>query len=67
MFNIPRNIAADKLKKRGDVTDEKLRNVFVEDLNDIKTKIDALARKDLLASYSFLEEGTETLNLILMK
>ena len=62
VFNIPCNIAADKLKKRGDVTDEKLRNVLVENLYDIKTKIDALARKDLLTSYSFLEEGTVALN-----
>ena len=57
--------AADKLKQRGDVTDEQLRNVIVEDLNDIKTKIDGLARKDLLASYSFLKEGIISLNFAL--
>ena len=60
-----RHTAADKLKERGDVTHEKLRNVIVEDLNDIKTKIDGLARKDLLASYSFLKEGVMTLNVAL--
>ena len=60
-----RNKVADKLKERGEVTDAKLRNVIVEDLNDIKTKIDRLARKNLLASYSFLKEGIVTLNLAL--
>ena len=65
VLNKARNTAADKLKQRGDVTDEKLRNVIVEDLNDIKTKIDGLARKDLLASYSFLKEGIVTLNAVL--
>ena len=65
VLNKARNTAADKLKQRGDVTDEQLRNVIVEELNDIKTKIDGLARKDLLASYSFLKEGVMTLNVAL--
>ena len=59
-----RNSAAEKLKD-GDTTDDKLRDVIVEDLDNIKTKIDALARKDLLASYCFLKEGVVTLNLAL--
>jgi hypothetical protein len=42
-----------------------LRDVINEDLNDIKTKIDALSRKDLLASYCFLKEGVVSLNLAL--
>ena len=67
VLNKARNTAADKLKQRGDVTDEKLRNVIIEDLNDIKTKIDGLARKDLLASYSFLKEGIISLNVALDK
>ena len=65
VLNKARNTAAEKLKEHGDVTDEKLRDVIVEDLNSIKTKIDGLARKDLLASYSFLEEGIIILNLAL--
>ena len=65
VLNKGRNKVADKLKERGEVTDAKLRNVIVEDLNDIKTKIDGLARKNLLASYSFLKEGIVTLNLAL--
>ena len=65
VLNKARNTAAEKLKEHGDVTDEKLRDVIVEDLNSIKTKIDGLARKDLLTSYSFLEEGIIALNLAL--
>ena len=59
-----RKSAAEKLKD-GDTTDEKLRDVIIEDLNDIKTKIDALSRKDLRSSYCFLKEGVVTLNLAL--
>ena len=65
VLNKARNTAIDKLKERGDVTDEKLRTVIIEDLNDIKAKIDGLARKDLLASYSFLKEGIISLNVAL--
>ena len=64
VLNKARHSAADKLKD-GDVIDEKLRDVIIEDLNDIKTKIDGLSRKDLLASYCFLKEGVVTLNLAL--
>ena len=63
-LNKARTTATDKLKD-GDITDEKLRDVINEDLNDIKTKIDGLSRKDLLASYSFLKEGVVSLNLAL--
>ena len=59
------NTAADKLKERPDVTDEKLGDVIIQDLNDIKTKIDGLPRKKLLASYSFLKEGVISLNVAL--
>ncbi len=64
VLNKARHSVADKLKD-GDVIDDKLRDVIIEDLNDIKTKIDGLSRKDLLASYSFLKEGVVTLNLAL--
>ena len=65
VLNRARNTVADKLKEKGDIADEKLRNVIVEDLKDIKTKIDGLARKDLFASCELLEEGIATLNLAL--
>ena len=65
LLNKARSAAADKLKERGDVADEKLRNLIIEFLDDVKTKIDGLARKDLLASYSFLKEGVISLNAVL--
>ena len=64
VLNKARHSAADKLKD-GDVIDEKLRAAIIEDLNDIKTKIDGLLRKDLLASYCLLKEGVVALNLAL--
>ena len=64
VLNKARSSAAEKLKD-GDTTDEKLRDVIIEDLDDIKTKIDALSRKDLRSSYCFLKEGVVTLNLAL--
>ena len=64
VLNKVRSSAAEKLKD-GDTTDEKLRDVIIEDLDDIKTKIDALSRKDLRSSYCFLKEGVVTLNLAL--
>ena len=59
-----RDSAADKLKD-GDLTDETMRKIIVKDLTDIKTKLDCLSLKDLKASYSFLKEGVELLNLSL--
>ena len=35
LLNKARNTAADKLKERGDVTNEKLRDVIIEDLGPI--------------------------------
>ena len=64
VLNKVRSSAAEKLKD-GDTTHEKLRDVIIEDLDDIKTKIDALSRKDLRSSYCFLKEGVVTLNLAL--
>ena len=55
-----RNHTAGKLK--GDMTDEKCPQLIVSELDDIKTKLDGLARKDLLASISFLKEGVCLLN-----
>ena len=55
-----RNHTGGKLK--GDMTDEKCPQLIVSELDDIKTKLDGLARKDLLASISFLKEGVCLLN-----
>ena len=66
LCGIARDSAADKLKD-GDLADEKLREIIVKDLTDIKSKLDCLSLKDLDASYSFLKEGVDLLNLALEK
>ena len=53
--------ATAKSLKDGDVTDAKIREIVVRELNDIKTKLDGLSRKDLLSSYMFLKEGVQLL------
>ena len=55
-----RDKAAERLQ-RGDVTDQKFRGVIVREIEDVKSKLDGLARKDLFASISFFEEGIELL------
>ena len=64
LWNKARDSAATKLQ-HGDVTDSKIREIVVRKLNDIKAKLDAFSRKDLLSSYSFLREGVELLNVCL--
>ena len=65
-----RDSAAEKLKE-GDVTDKKIRELIQREINDIKSKLDALSRKDLLTAidafqagvrylYQALEIGSET-------
>ena len=61
-----RDSAANKLKD-GDLADEKLREIIVQDLTVIKSKLDCLSLKDLDSSYSFLEEGVTFLNAALDK
>ena len=46
--------------KDGDLANEKLRQIIVRDLNDIKSKLDCLSLKDLDVSYSLTT--LETLN-----
>ncbi len=60
LWNKARDTAAYKLKD-GDNTDEKIREIVVRELNDIKSKLDGLSRKDLLSSYGFLKEGINLL------
>ena len=66
LWNKARDKTAESLKD-GDITDAKLREIVVRELNDIKTKLDGLSRKDLLSSYSFLQEGIQLLNVCLEK
>ncbi|XP_044182676.1 uncharacterized protein LOC122963320 [Acropora millepora] len=56
LVNKGRNVAAEKLKD-GDVTNEQLRNSIVSELDDIKSKLDGIARKGLLTSIGFFKEG----------
>ncbi len=65
---------ADKIRsgiaqrlKDGDVTDEQCRRLIVTELDDIKSKLDGLARKDLLSSLCFLQEGINRLNYSLLE
>ena len=60
LVNKGRDKAAEKLKD-GDVTDQQFRRLIVREIDDIKSKLDGLSRKDLLASISFFEEGIELL------
>ena len=47
----------------GDVTDEKCRQIIVRELDNMKSILERLSRKDLLASLSFLKEGVCLLNM----
>ena len=60
LWNKARDSTAAKLKD-GDVADAKIRDLVVRELNDIKTKLDGLARVNLLSSSRFLKEGVDLL------
>ncbi|CAB4020932.1 Hypothetical predicted protein [Paramuricea clavata] len=66
LCNKARDSAANKLEDE-DLSDEKLREIIVKDLADIKSKLDCLSLKDLDSSYSFLKEGVQLLNFALDK
>ena len=51
---------AERLKD-SDVTDEECRRLIVTGLDDIKSKLDGLTRKDVLSSLCFLQEGVNGL------
>ena len=55
-----RDKAAEKLKD-GDVTDQKFRGLIVREIDEIKSKLDGLSKKDLGASISSFKEGIEVL------
>ena len=48
---------AAEILKNGDVRDQRFHSLIVREIDDIKSKLDALSRKDLEASISFFEEG----------
>ena len=56
LVNKGRDKAAEKLKN-GDVTDQRFRSVILREIDDIKSKLDGLARKDLLTSISCFRRG----------
>ena len=60
LVNKARDSAADKLKD-GDVTDAKIREFVVRELNDVKKKLDGLSRAPLLSSLGFLKQGINLL------
>ena len=55
-----RNYAANKLQD-GDLTDQKIRDWIIPELENIKFKLDALSRKDLSVSISVFKKGIERL------
>ncbi|PFX21607.1 hypothetical protein AWC38_SpisGene13906 [Stylophora pistillata] len=55
-----RDKAAEKLKD-GDVTDHQFRGIIMREIHDMKSRLDGLSKKDLLASISFFKEGIELL------
>ena len=61
LVNEGRDELAEKLNE-GDVTDQKFRDLTVFEIDEVKLKLDSLARKDFLASSSRLvKEGIELL------
>ena len=56
LVNIGRDKAAEKLRD-GDVTDQRIRELIVREIDDIKSKLDGLARRDLLTSISYFKRG----------
>ena len=55
-----RDKAAEKLKD-GDLTDQRIRELIVREIDDVKSKLDGLARKDLLTSISYFKRGVASL------
>ena len=61
-FSFIRTKTAEKLQDGG-LTDQKFRGLILRELDDIKSKLDAISRKDLCASISFLEQGIKRLDM----
>ena len=56
LVNKARDRAAEKLKEGG-VTDQKIRELIQQEMNDIKSNLDALSRKVLLSAVDAFEVG----------
>ena len=56
LVNKGRDKMAEQLKN-GDLTSQRLRELVVREIDDIKSKLDGLARKDLLTGISYLRKG----------
>ena len=65
-LNQPRRSLGENLKD-GDLNSQQLRGLIMSNMESIKTKIDGLARRELLSSVSFIEEGLFLLNDLLDK
>ena len=61
-FSFIRTKTAEKLQDGG-LADQKFRGWILRELDDIKLKLDASARKDLCASISFLQQGIQRLSI----
>ena len=55
-----RDRAVEKLRD-GDVVDQKIREIVAREIEDVKSKLDALSRKDLLAAIDVFETGVSYL------
>ena len=55
-----RDEVAKKLKD-GDITDQQFRGIIMREIDDMRSKLNGLSRKDLLSSISSFREGVELL------
>ena len=56
LVNKGRDVTAERLKE-GDVADQKIRDLIVREVEDIKSKLDGLSRKDLLVAVDSFKIG----------
>ena len=56
LVNNARDRAAEKLRD-GDVVDQKIREIIEREIEDVRSKLDALSRKDLLTAIDAFETG----------
>ena len=56
LVNKGRDVTAERLKE-GDVADQKIRDLIVREVEDIKLKLDGLSRKDLLTAVDSFKTG----------
>ena len=66
LWNKARSKTAEKLRD-GDVTNARISEIVVRELDDIKKKLDGLSRKDLLSSCTLIQEGIDMLYFSLSK